>query len=101
MFSIPPKDTPAQRQARYRNRLRAKLIAILGGRCVECGTEENLEPDHLQPREWRARDVWAATRNLIYLREAKEGKVVLRCRSCNASKGKPFSAEDLETIATF
>jgi hypothetical protein len=34
--------------ARYHRR-RAMAIALLGGKCVECGTTENLELDHIDP----------------------------------------------------
>lgn len=34
---------------RYHER-RAEAIALLGGKCVECGTTENLQFDHIDPK---------------------------------------------------
>jgi hypothetical protein len=69
--------------------LRAALVCALGGRCVDCGTATRLEFDHTVPRTWSARRCSSWTRVRIYQREAAEGLLCLRCRTCNARKGKP------------
>ena len=35
-----------ERQARYRKKLCAEMIAAYGGKCAVCGSTENLELDH-------------------------------------------------------
>lgn len=80
---------------RYRLRLRLTLIAVLGGCCEWCGETDpdELEADHLETREWRARDLWSHQRTKKYIEEAIAGKVQLLCRSCNAMKGEPLPAD--------
>lgn len=69
--------------------LRGKLIHFLGGRCKECGTEDELEPHHIVPRTWKSSEVWRTKRLRLYLEEAARGDIVLLCRSCNATIGQP------------
>jgi hypothetical protein len=78
-----------QRRAEKAKADRAALIAELGGECVDCGTKERLEFDHTAPREWDCKRPARWQRMRLYRREAAAGLIVLRCRSCNARKGKP------------
>lgn len=39
----------AEYQIAYYHRKRAEVVAYLGGKCVECGTEDDLEIDHIDP----------------------------------------------------
>ena len=88
--------TGAERQKNYRLRLRQNLIRKLGGKCVDCKSIVDLEFDHTEPREWKSAEVWSAKRIRIYAEEADQGKIVLRCRVCNARKGQPVAATDEE-----
>ena len=69
-------------------RRREALIDSLGGKCVVCGTKKKLEIDHINGRDWEPNKKSRWTRVVIYEREAKEGKLQVLCRSCNAKKGK-------------
>jgi hypothetical protein len=79
-----------RRQREWAKRGRAALVQELGGRCVDCGcTEpEELELDHIKPCEWarRRNKIDQSMRLSQYRRDAKEKKLTVRCRTCNASK---------------
>lgn len=79
----------AERQRRWRLRLRGRLIQKLGGKCAECGSIVDLEFDHLERREWKSKDLWSDQRVKRYEREAAEGKLQLLCGACNKAKGQP------------
>jgi hypothetical protein len=70
-------------------RQRAELIAILGGRCKDCGTTKRLEFHHKYVRQWVAAKVSRWKRIALYWREYEAGEIELRCRHCNATLGKP------------
>jgi 5-methylcytosine-specific restriction endonuclease McrA len=88
------------RQKRSVRIRRAKLIALLGGKCVLCGTDEKLEFDHYPN---------GRTRNIVkvcqltciqrYEKEYKEGKLRLLCSDCNKRNPPLFQAEpDVEEV---
>lgn len=81
-------------RVQWYRRERARLIAALGGKCVECGTTEELEFDHLKPRTWIANKTsrWQRLRN--YIKDWKKGELCLRCRVCNAKGGTPARSGD-------
>jgi hypothetical protein len=71
----------ARKQAR-----RAKLIEMLGGCCVRCGTTEDLEFDHIDPATKRfnvCSDLTRAWDELV----AETLKTQLLCRPCHVAKG--------------
>jgi 5-methylcytosine-specific restriction endonuclease McrA len=78
----------AKRQREWAKRARRVLLRELGGKCLDCGNEEesDLEFDHIEPATWDRSKVEFSARISRYRREAKEGKLAVRCRSCNASK---------------
>lgn len=45
----------ARQQAAIRRRI---LVAALGGVCMECGSTDNLEFHHTEPREWVAAELY-------------------------------------------
>jgi hypothetical protein len=77
-----------KRQREWAKRARLALIESLGGICVDCGCTElnDLQLDHIAPAGWNRESVDQSWRMSIYRREAKEGKLTVRCYSCNASK---------------
>ena len=78
------------RQKDWARRERARLIEMLGGRCVDCGATEGLEFDHRAPRTWVARRTDQSGRISRIRRELSEGVPIdLRCAACNKRKGQP------------
>ena len=77
-----------QRKALRAYQRRLALIDQLGGKCVKCKTQKRLELDHINGRDWEPNKKSRWTRIVIYEREAKEGKLQVLCRKCNAKKGK-------------
>lgn len=66
----------------YRRRRQA-LIERMGGRCVLCGSTEQLELDHPYGREWKAKDVNRWTRIKLYEQDFEFGNLRLLCKPCN------------------
>lgn len=89
----PPPMTKTQRKnawMRARTReLRAWLIELLGGECVECKSAEELEFDHIEKRDWPIHGRNQYARILAYVREARQGLIQLLCKSCNSRKWVP------------
>lgn len=84
--------TPTERNKKWRRKIRERLIYELGGVCVDCGTDEDLQFDHIIPltedqHAWRVL-IGANARMLLYRREVKEGLLALRCPRCNTRKAK-------------
>lgn len=69
---------------RYHAR-RAEAIKILGGKCVECGTVEELEIDHINPatKEFPVGAMWGVAR-AKYLKEIQ--KCQLLCKTHHTVK---------------
>ena len=72
-------------RARRKHR-RAQLIELLGGKCVRCGSVEQLEFDHIDPRAKAfavGSDMPRAWATLV----DEALKCQLLCRSCHLAKG--------------
>jgi 5-methylcytosine-specific restriction endonuclease McrA len=69
---------------RYK-RVISKLISILGGKCVKCGSTTDLQFDHKNPaeKEFTITVGWARNWNIV-LQEAR--KCQLLCVSCHSEK---------------
>ncbi len=78
---------PARYLAQWADRQRYDLMVELGGRCANCGAEDDLEFDHPNGRSWDLRVVSRWTRIIRYRREAREGNLRLLCKPCNGSDG--------------
>ncbi len=72
--------------ARY-HRIRAAAIEKLGGKCIDCGSSENLEFDHVDP-ETKERNISALLSYSKQKLEIELKKCVLRCSTCHSSRTK-------------
>lgn len=71
---------------RYRQR-RATAILFLGGKCVECGSEEDLHIDHIDPNTKEPYiGQLLTTRSWSKVIEPELKKYQLLCRSCHENK---------------
>lgn len=75
------RDVNARRYAARR----AAGVEALGGKCVGCSTENELEFDHVDPseKEFNLGSIWKGTQARI---DAELQKCVLRCHSCHVAK---------------
>lgn len=83
-----------KRQREWARRAYDKLIQDLGGKCVKCGTTEDLTIDHIEGCEFKHSDVEWSQRISIYRREAKENKLQVLCDKHNCQKGDPRDRSD-------
>jgi hypothetical protein len=83
-----PSPSTLYRRSWYQ-RKKLALIESLGGKCAECGSEDQLTFDHKDGRDWDIRAVHACKRLRIYTEEADAGLIQLLCLSCNSRKGRP------------
>jgi 5-methylcytosine-specific restriction endonuclease McrA len=69
---------------RYR-RLRDEAIVRLGGHCVNCGSENSLEFDHIDPstKEFTIASGWSTTEERL---SAELNKCQLLCSDCHKEK---------------
>lgn len=81
---MPYKD-PKQQSAYQRERQRRVRDAwfMENGPCVDCGSEENLELDHVDPSTKESHKVWSWSKER---RERELMKCVARCSTCNTKK---------------
>lgn len=84
---MPFKDPDKMRNymKERRSNRRAKFIQLLGGKCIQCGSKDNLEFDHVHSG-WKRHDyndIRDSNENLI-ARELK--KVQLLCHNCHRQK---------------
>lgn len=70
--------------ARY-HRIRSEAIAAKGGVCVDCGTTDSLEFDHVDAST-KSFDVGKLLNVSKVAREAELSKCALRCKSCHILK---------------
>lgn len=69
---------------RYHDR-KAMLIARLGGKCNDCGTEEDLEFDHVDP-ETKSFTITSKMFTALDVLFAEVDKCVLRCKPCHKTR---------------
>lgn len=82
-----------KRQRQWAKRARRQLIDQLGGRCVDCGTTDDLQLDHKYQRTWKCRELDTSRKVAMYRREAARGLLEVRCGTCNRKKGRPEKPE--------
>jgi len=80
------------RQRRWAHKARKRLLKLLGDRCNECHSEENLELDCIIPLGDAHHKMEFSWRTSFYRRQWKQGNLQLLCQTCNAKKDKnqPF-----------
>jgi hypothetical protein len=69
--------------------LRERLRKVMGGKCVKCGSTEQLEFHHPRGRTWVARRKNQLQRMKLYWRDFMEGVLELLCSPCNKKVGDP------------
>lgn len=82
--------TRTQYKASRGQRIREKIIHLLGDKCAECGSTKRLEIDHPEGRDWEPRRLSQEGRATRYWREYLAGKLRVLCRKCNAKLGQCF-----------
>ena len=75
-----------KRQKIWARRARARLIELLGGRCVRCGTDENLELDCIAPRGHDHHRCDTSSRICFYRQQHREGNLQVLCSECHLLK---------------
>jgi 5-methylcytosine-specific restriction endonuclease McrA len=83
--------TADQKREYQRNWMRARRqewISKQGG-CVDCGSYEELEVDHVDPaqKEFEVASLWS---RCLEVRERELAKCVVRCHECHANKTTEF-----------
>jgi hypothetical protein len=90
--------TDAERRRGYnkswRQARRARLIEMLGGKCVRCGATEDLEFDHIDPSA-KSFGVCAGLSKAWDVLVEEAAKCQLLCKPCHVAKG----AEDRPELA--
>lgn len=74
--------------ARYHER-RKQAVEKLGGKCIDCGTTEDLEFDHAdsKTKEFNVAKIWSYKQERF---EAELSKCVLRCHKCHVEKSRQY-----------
>lgn len=89
--SVPKKDAYTREERRayhlaYYNKRKQKLVEMLGGRCVECGTKKLLEFDH-EDSDTKSFTIGKAILSMKWdLVVAEAHKCKLRCRKCHLKR---------------
>jgi hypothetical protein len=80
-----PYSDPARRReyARKWVAARRKAWLLANGPCVDCGSSEDLEVDHVDPSTKVTHNVWSWAKAR---REAELAKCVVRCTVCHKKK---------------
>lgn len=94
-------------EAHRATQLRIALFAYLGGECCQCGSTDDLQPNHIYGRNWQPCRISRYRRALRYWREARQGReanqpglvlINLLCGNCNAVY-KPVPLPTIEELA--
>jgi len=81
---MPYKDPDVQRKyTRNWMRKRRQAWIISNGPCIKCGSWENLEIDHKDPKQKISHNIWSWSQER---REAELVKCQVLCRNCHIKK---------------
>ena len=75
-----------KRQRVWADRARFDLRERLGGVCVHCGSEKNLEFDCIEPQGDRHHRMESSIRVSFYRKEFRRNNLQLLCRECHIRK---------------
>lgn len=76
------------RQRAWAVRARAQLVQDLGGKCVDCGSTNDLELDCVMPQgPAHHGKMESSVRIGFYRRQHAQGNLACRCSTCNGRKG--------------
>jgi 5-methylcytosine-specific restriction endonuclease McrA len=82
-FSDKEKKNEAQRNRVAQRRLQG--VQLLGGECKTCGSKDNLEFDHIDPKTKVSHRIWSWSWDRI---EVELAKCQLLCHTCHKDKTK-------------
>lgn len=88
--SSPPRIAAHRKYQRERSAARRAAWVDANGPCVQCGSTENLEVDHIDPAEKEAAvgALWARSAEV---RAAELAKCQVLCRSCHREKTRAYN----------
>lgn len=75
----------AEYMRKRRKAMKKRLISLLGGKCIECGSKKDLEFDHTNPTE-KGFDISDALDAAFSRLEPEINKCRLLCKKCHLSK---------------
>lgn len=76
-----------KRHKAWARRARARLLLAFGGKCVACGSTEELQFDCIRPMGSKHHAYDTSQRISFYRDQARRGNLQILCRLCNAIKG--------------
>jgi 5-methylcytosine-specific restriction endonuclease McrA len=79
-------DEGKSKTAIWSQEQKARMKQILGGRCVRCGTTENLTFDCIQPKGDAHHRLGSVNRVAFYKEEMRRGNLQILCALCNSKK---------------
>jgi len=84
---MPYADIEKQReyQRTWVRARRTRVFTELGNRCALCGSTNNLELDHIDPKTKKHHSIWSWSWSRIY---AEVSKCRLLCYTCHKNKSK-------------
>jgi hypothetical protein len=84
------RDAERAKLAAYRAKRRAECIAYLGGKCVQCGSTDELDIDHIDPST-KSFKISNRLNSRWSILEPELRKCQLLCRPCHIVKTEPES----------
>lgn len=74
---------------------RAEWIKSQGGKCVKCGSTENLEIDHIDPstKEYKIATIWSRRKEV---RDYELAKCQILCYGCHKEKTLGYAIKDMK-----
>lgn len=91
----------AKRQKVWAAKARDALMAKLGGKCVKCGTADNLTFDCIMPQGDTHHKMSFDRRMSFYRAQDREGNLQLLCKPHNGAKGDSIESAALDNPNPF